>query len=86
MTDSALRKSMKREADRTTAPDPLLLSVNGAAATLGISRPTLYKLLAAGKVGAVKLGGRTLIRMTSLRDYVGTLESYPVTVDAVEHP
>lgn len=68
------------------AGDPLLLCVNDAARMLAVSRPTLYKLLASGKVGAVKLGGRTLIRMASLREYVGTLASYPVTIDAGEQP
>ena len=62
--------------DPAQQPEPILVSVNNAAAMLGISRPTIYKLLNAGALRAVKSGGRTLIHTQALRDYAGTLSSY----------
>jgi excisionase family DNA binding protein len=56
--------------------DPILVSVNSAAAMLGISRPTIYKLLNAGALRAVKSGGRTLIPMQALREYAASLPAY----------
>jgi excisionase family DNA binding protein len=59
--------------DSKSPPEPLLLSVLDAASVIGISRATMFKLLKAGSVQAVKLGRRTLIPMQSLRDYVADL-------------
>jgi excisionase family DNA binding protein len=44
-------------------PDPILVSVQNAAAMLSSSRPTIYKLLNSGALPAVRNGGRTLIPM-----------------------
>jgi prophage regulatory protein len=57
-------------------PEPILVSVNNAAAMLGLSRPTIYNLLNAGALHAVKSGGRTLIPTQALRDYAESLEAY----------
>lgn len=38
-----------------------LMTVKDAKASLGIGVTTLYKLMATGRISAVKLGGRTLI-------------------------
>jgi excisionase family DNA binding protein len=47
-----------------------LLDVEGAADVLGISRASLYRLMAEGKVEVVKLRARTLFRPTDLADLV----------------
>ncbi len=52
----------------------LLYVINDAAAQLSISRHTLYRLIAAGEVKAVKIGRRTLVPRSSLVGYVARLE------------
>jgi excisionase family DNA binding protein len=47
-----------------------LLDVEGAADVLGISRASLYRLMAEGKVEVVKLRSRTLFRPADLADLV----------------
>lgn len=56
---------------------PITGTVPEACRISGLSRPTLYRLLGDQKIKAVKAGGRTLIRLDSLRDY---LESLPPAV------
>jgi excisionase family DNA binding protein len=51
----------------------LLYSLPDAWATLGVSRSTLYELIAAGDIQAVKVGRRTLIRHDELERYVQSL-------------
>jgi prophage regulatory protein len=66
-------------------PEPILVSVNNAAAMLGISRQTIYKLLNAGALRAVKGGGRTLIPTQALREYAESLAVYvPAAQSGVE--
>lgn len=57
-------------------PELILVSVNNAAAMLGFSRVTIYKLLNSGALRAVKSGGRTLIPTQALREYAGSLAAY----------
>lgn len=57
-------------------PEPILVSVNNAAAMLGIGRATIYKLLNTGVLRAVRSGGRTLIPTQALREYAGSLAAY----------
>jgi prophage regulatory protein len=64
------------EAAAMQSPEPILVSTKTAAAMLGISRVTLYKLLNSGAVRAVKSGGRTLIPAQALRDYADALPSF----------
>lgn len=64
--------------------EPLLLSVNDAATMLGMSRPTLYKLLSSGALRAVKSGGRTMIPTQALREYVDALPPFTVPATAVK--
>ena len=52
---------------------PLLHPVAGAAATLGVSRSTLYELIADGRITTVKIGRRTLVPHDELVRYVSTL-------------
>ncbi len=47
--------------------DILAVSVNEAARVLGIGRTSLYSMIRDGRVEALKLGRRTLIKTASLR-------------------
>jgi excisionase family DNA binding protein len=51
----------------------LLYSLEDAWTTLGVGRSTLYELIAAGDIKAVKVGRRTLIRHDELERYVQDL-------------
>jgi excisionase family DNA binding protein len=50
---------------------PLAYTLNSAAAASGLSRSTLYRHAAAGRLRLVKVGGRTLVDAASLRSLVG---------------
>jgi excisionase family DNA binding protein len=45
---------------------PKLVGVTEACATLGVSRPTLYRLMASGEIPSLKLGGRHKIPRRAL--------------------
>lgn len=47
--------------------DVLAVSVNEAARILGVGRTNLYSMIRDGRVDALKLGRRTLIKTASLR-------------------
>lgn len=51
----------------------LLHPIPDAAAVLGISRSTLYELIADGEITTVKIGRRTLITQDELERYVRDL-------------
>lgn len=51
----------------------LLHPVADAAEILGVGRSTIYRLIAAGEIGTVKIGRRTLVAQTELERYVATL-------------
>jgi excisionase family DNA binding protein len=53
--------------------DPILIAINDAAASIGISRRTIYELIAADKITAVKSGGRTLVVYETLKRYAANL-------------
>jgi len=48
-------------------PDPVNVSVDDAARMLGVGRTTVYKLMEDGKLDKIKIGGRTLISVESIR-------------------
>jgi excisionase family DNA binding protein len=56
--------------------EPLLLSPQGAADYLSLSKPTIYRLLAAGTITGKRAGARTLIDGASLRAYIASLPAY----------
>ena len=58
-----------------TEPKPLAYRPKDAAALLGISRSTLYEMIASGKIEARKLGGATIIRHEEL---VRVLDAAPL--------
>jgi excisionase family DNA binding protein len=45
----------------TQIPEPIVDSVSDAAIRLGLSRTTLYELIASGRLRSVKIGKRRLI-------------------------
>ena len=51
-------------------PAPLLWSVDKAATRLGISRATLYELLASHQVASLKVGSRRLIPDAECRRFI----------------
>ena len=50
--------------------ETLTTSVNGAAKALGIGRTSIYALIRDGRLETVKLGRRTLIKVSSIRRLV----------------
>ena len=65
----ALRDEMRAEAVPAGAPDRLL-SVDEAAAALGIGRSRLYDELTAQRVRSVKVGRRRLVPSGAIADYI----------------
>jgi excisionase family DNA binding protein len=59
------------------APAPLAYTVPDACKAAGLGRTTLYELIAAGRVRAMKAGTRTLIEAESLRSYLDSLPTLP---------
>ena len=59
--------------------DPILVPIKVAADVLGQSRTTIYELIAAEKVKAVKSGRSTLIVYESLKQYAASLPSAEIT-------
>jgi excisionase family DNA binding protein len=54
--------------NNTIRPDErLALRINDAVLVSGLSRSTLYKLLTAGRLSAIKVGGRRLILREDLQ-------------------
>ena len=48
-------------------PDPALVPINVGEALLSISRETIYRLIKSGDLEAVRIGGRRMLRVGSLR-------------------
>jgi len=46
---------------------PIALSINETAKTLSLGRTSIYALIREGRLEAVKLGRRTLVKMDSIR-------------------
>lgn len=56
------------------APSQLLTSVKAACKTLNVGRTYLYTLINQGRLDTVKLGRRTLIKMSSIRTLINESE------------
>lgn len=50
--------------------DKMLLSISEVAAVLGISRPSIYQLIHSADFPIVRLGGRVLIPVKQLEDWL----------------
>ena len=50
--------------------EPLALSISDTAKALSLGRTSIYVMIADGRLEAIKLGRRTLIRMESIRRLV----------------
>jgi hypothetical protein len=53
--------------------EPLLLSLPQTSQTIGRCIATVYELIGAGELDAVKSDGRTLVTMASIKRYVDKL-------------
>jgi excisionase family DNA binding protein len=51
--------------------EPLTCSIVSAADALSVSRVTIYNYLKDGKLEAVKVGGRRLVKIDSIKRLVG---------------
>jgi len=51
---------------------PIFLSINDTAKALGLGRTSIYALLRSGRLEAVKLGRRTLVKVESIRRLIET--------------
>lgn len=51
---------------------PVTLSINDAAGSLGIGRTKLYQLINAGKLEAIRIGRRTLVKTASIQALVAS--------------
>lgn len=51
---------------------PIFLSINDTAKALGLGRTSIYGLLRSGRLEAVKLGRRTLVKVDSIRRLIET--------------
>lgn len=47
--------------------EPLAVSINSAAQALGVGRSSVYSLIKAGKLEAIKIGRRTLLTIASIK-------------------
>ena len=54
--------------------EPVTCSVNDAAKALGIGRVTLYKHINSGAIETMRLGGRRLVKVDSLRRLTGAAQ------------
>lgn len=55
---------------RNNQTSPIAISVTEAAALLGVSRPTLYKLLYREDFPSLRVGGRVLVSRAGLERWV----------------
>jgi excisionase family DNA binding protein len=57
----------KRQTVAVASGQRMALSVNEAASALGMSASTIWKLIALGRIQAVRLGRRTVIQVEELQ-------------------
>jgi len=50
--------------------EPLTCSVKSAAAAIGVCRASLYTMMKTGQIETVKVGGRRLVKIASVRKLV----------------
>ncbi len=72
-------------AHTTTAHDslePLLVPVQQAFRMLGLKNTKGYALIGEGKLRARKIGARTVVEMTSIREFAANLPAVPASTKA----
>ena len=62
--------------------DPVLVPLNQAATMIGQHRRTIYSLIAAGRIKAVKSGRSTLVVYDSIKQYIASLPPARIKLDA----
>lgn len=55
-------------------PIPALLSINATCQSLGVGRTNLYAMINKGMLKTVKLGRRTLVKVSSIEALIGENE------------
>jgi excisionase family DNA binding protein len=69
--DAAMPVEAKRKPGPPPHVDPILVTIVAAAAMLGLSRTTIFNLIAEGELTVVRYGPRrTLVVVQSIRDFV----------------
>ena len=59
------------------SPIRLALSVEEAASALGLGRTTMFRLIKSGAIKAVKVRGRTIVRVSELEVFLERQTTYP---------
>lgn len=67
---SALREQARSVPTAEPARPVLAYSVKGAGTAIGVSKTTIWRLIASGEIQTFKLGCRTLIRAEQLQDLI----------------
>jgi excisionase family DNA binding protein len=62
--------------------EPVYITLNDAAEAFGQCRRTIYNLIAAGRVDAIKAGRSTLVVYQSLKDYYASRPRAQYKMDA----
>jgi len=75
-TDTAPLQSVKRQKPHYVPPlERSFLTVKETCQVLGMGTTKLYERLAAGDLRKVRDGGRTLVAVDSIRDYIARLDA-----------
>ena len=64
-----------------SSTNPILIPLNEAAAIVGRCRRSVYDLIAANKIAAVKSGRCTLVVFESLKNYAASLPAATIKFD-----
>lgn len=59
-----------RHPNEVTKVDRLMVSIAETCEMLSLGRTTIYKLIGEGRLEVVKVGSRTLVRLSSIRELV----------------
>jgi excisionase family DNA binding protein len=55
---------------KTAAPERLCVSIPEAEVLLGVKRSTIYRLIGAGQLAALRIAGRRVIQMAEIRRFL----------------
>lgn|GEM_PF-1951248 len=70
---ASLNRAARREATQQKLVTPLCLSVEESAAAIGIGRTRMWDLVRSGRIPAVRINHRVLIRMDDLERFIDSL-------------